>query len=502
MPQTEEMIRAIKASPTHGLQPADYHIEEIDAVIADLRNDLRRKDSVDAEKLASLDLLLTDAFLLYASHMLSGRIDPGKYYVQWVASPRSADLASILQDAIEGSRVEKNLKKLEPDYVGYENLKKALANYRMIAAKGGWGTIHGGKNTALKRGSSNALVPALRTRLMLSGDLSAGRAAEGEIFDDSLHDAVISFQRRHNLKDDGVVRAETIKALNVPVEKRIRQMELNMERWRWLPLDLGKRYILVSVTDFSLKIVRNDKVDMEMKVIVGKRIMNKRTIMHTPIFSAKMTHLEINPYWNVPHSIASKELLPLIKKDPSYLSRKNMMMFSGRGKVDPTTVDWTTMHEKNFRYQIRQNPGAFNALSHIKFLFPNRFDVYLHDTPTRNLFNRMPRDFSHGCMRIEKPIDMAVYLLNDPNTWSREKILAVIKKGRNHPVYLPEVITVHVQYWTSWVENDGTVNFRDDIYGYDPVLDRALTSKLPVPVFPAEAPKQLVNGSRGATAKN
>jgi L,D-transpeptidase YcbB len=377
-----------------------------------------------------------------------------------------------------------------------------LTNYRAIAAKGGWGTIPGGKSATLKRGSRNKLVPVLKTRLMLSGDLDATRSSDDEVFDDALQHAVISFQRRHNLKDDGVVRAETIKALNVPVEKRIRQIELNLERWRWLPHDLGKRYILVNITDFSMKIIRNDKVDMEMKVIVGKRIMNKRTIMHTPIFSAKMTHLEINPYWNVPHSIASKELLPEIKKDPTYLSRKNMQMFSGKGVVDPKTVDWTTMHEKNFRYQIRQNPGAFNALSHIKFLFPNRFDVYLHDTPTRNLFKRMPRDFSHGCMRVEKPIDMAIYLLNDPQAWSREKIMASIKRGKNHPVYLPESITVHVQYWTSWVENDGAVNFRDDIYGYDPVLERALAIRLPVPVFPAEASKQLVKEIRGATAKN
>jgi murein L,D-transpeptidase YcbB/YkuD len=213
-----------------------------------------------------------------------------------------------------------------------------------------------------------------------------------------------------------------------------------------------------------------------------------------------MTHLEINPYWNVPYSIATKEILPEIKKDPLYLTKKNMLLFSGKGKVDPVTVDWTKIHEKNFKYQIRQDPGAFNALSRIKFLFPNRFDVYLHDTPTRNLFKRSERDFSHGCMRIEKPIDLAVHLLNDPAEWSQEKVMAAIRKGKNRPVYLPEPIDVHVQYWTAWVDSEGNAHFRDDVYGYDPMLELALKEKLYRTIPSDKAPKPVMTTIPSLTA--
>ena len=483
LPHVESMITVIRNAKSHGLQPEDYHLEEIEAAIAELRQDMKRSEMVDADKIVNIEFLLSDAFLLYGSHMLSGRVDPNKIYITWVANQRTADLAEILQDAAASSRIEETLQSLEPQYEGYKKLRQTLVSYRATEAKGGWPTIPGGNKVFLRKGHRSKLVPLLRTRLMMSNDLDITNGDNGNLFDDAIQEAVLNFQRRHGLKEDGVLRQETVKALNVPVAKRIRQIELNLERWRWLRNDLGKRYILVNIPDYSLKIVNEDHVDMDMRIIVGKRVRNKRVDMHTPVFTGRMTHLEINPYWNVPYSIATKEFLPAIKKDPLYLSRKNMLLFSGRGAVDPTTVDWTKIHEKNFRYQIRQNPGAFNALSRIKFLFPNRFDVYLHDTPSRSLFKRTQRAFSHGCMRVEKPIEMAAYLLSDNNGWSREKILAAIRKGKNLPVYLTEPIDVHVQYWTAWVDGEGMVNFRDDIYSYDPILERALAEKFTGPAY-------------------
>ncbi|MEN6321755.1 MAG: L,D-transpeptidase family protein [Syntrophaceae bacterium] len=483
LPNAESMITIIRDAKSHGLQPDDYHLGEIEAAVAELRQDMKRSETADADKIVNIEFLLSDAFLLYGSHILSGRVDPNKIYKTWIANQRNANLADILQDAVASNRIKETLQSLEPQHEGYKILRQTLASYRVTAAKGGWPTIPGGNKVNLRKGQRSKMVPLLWTRLMMSNDLDVTKGDNGDLFDDAMKEAVLNFQRRHGLTADGVVRQETVKALNVPIEKRIRQIELNLERWRWLQNDLGKRYILVNVPDYSLKIVNENHVDMDMRVIVGKRVRNKKVDMHTPIFTGRMTHLEINPYWNVPYSIATKEFLPELKKDPLYLSRKNMQLLAGRGAIDPTTVDWTKIHEKNFRYQIRQNPGAFNALSRIKFLFPNRFDVYLHDTPTRGLFKRTQRAFSHGCMRVEKPIEMATYLLRDNNGWSREKILAAIKRGKNLPVYLTEPIDVHVQYWTAWADGDGTVNFRDDLYSYDPILERALVEKPAVPLY-------------------
>jgi murein L,D-transpeptidase YcbB/YkuD len=497
----EAMLKVIRNAYLQGLQPQDYHLSEIEASLAELRQNTRQNEASFTEKIINLDLLLTDAFLLYGSHMLEGRVDPNRLYpATWVAIQRSADMADALEVALNTHRVDTTLYRFEPQYVGYERLRQALVQYRTIAAKGGWPTIPGGNQIYLKKGSHNRLVALLWLRLMLSGDLDITKSSDGGRFDTTLEEAVITFQKRHGLKADGIVRKETVRALNVPVENRIRQIEMNLERWRWYPQDLGTRYILVNIPDYSLEVVNNNRVAMDMRVIVGRRTIRNKVDPHTPVFSGRMTHLEINPYWNVPYSIATKELLPEIKKDPLYLSKKNMFLFSGKGKVDPATVDWTKIHEKNFKYQIRQDPGAFNALSRIKFLFPNRFDVYLHDTPTRNLFKRTERDFSHGCMRIEKPVDLAVFLLNDPAEWSEDKVKAAIRKGKNLPVYLPEPIDVHVQYWTTWVDSDGIVQFRDDVYGYDPILELALKERLYRIVPGGKIPKPVMTTIPSLTA--
>jgi len=242
---------------------------------------------------------------------------------------------------------------------------------------------------------------------------------------------------------------------------------------------VGNRFLFINIPDFSLTVVENGRVPLSMRVVVGRRFSRDPKIEYrTPAFTGRMTYLEINPYWNVPFNIAVKEYLPKLQKDPLSLQKQGMKLIIGRDTVvDPQTVDWTKVNEKNFKWRIRQEPGAFNALSHIKFMFPNRFDVYLHDTPERRLFGRVTRDFSHGCMRVEKPIDLAVYLLHDEVNWSREKILAAIRKGKNQAVELPAPITVHIAYWTAWVDSDETVQFRDDIYKYDSVLEEALGTK-------------------------
>ena len=245
-----------------------------------------------------------------------------------------------------------------------------------------------------------------------------------------------------------------------------------MERWRWLPPNLGDRYILVNIPSFGLELFDSGKRVMTMKVIVGKPYLS------TPVFNARMTYMVLNPRWLVPRSIAIKEILPALRRDPGYLDRENLRVFEGSGpgrrEVDPETIDWHEVSPRHFPYQFRQDPGPKNPLGRLKFIFPNPFDVYLHDTPSRGLFARAVRGFSHGCIRIEKAIDLADYLLKDNENWNRERLLAATDFSRERTVTLPHPISVEIVYFTAWVDEDGTVNFRDDIYGRDKELAETL----------------------------
>jgi murein L,D-transpeptidase YcbB/YkuD len=264
----------------------------------------------------------------------------------------------------------------------------------------------------------------------------------------------------------------TLAALNVPVEQRIRQIRLNLERWRWLPRDFERRYLLVNIADFELDVIEDGRVRTTMRVIAGT------TARRTPVFTGRMTYMELNPYWHIPPIIAKEDILPRLWKDPRYLVRENIRVFRGWAQeapeVDPESVDWSQVTPEKFPFKLRQEPGPSNALGRIKFMFPNKFDVYLHDTPGRGLFNHNSRSFSSGCIRIEKPIELAEYLLQGQPEWNREKIVAAIHSKKTQIVWIPEPIAVHILYWTAWVDEDGTVHLRDDVYGRDTPLDEAL----------------------------
>ncbi|NPU83262.1 MAG: L,D-transpeptidase family protein [Syntrophaceae bacterium] len=472
-PQADRLLSVLWTAGQYGLSPTDYHYEAIRSLLAAWRISGKWTPGEGAD----FDLLCTDAFMLFGSHLLSGVADPNGLFKMWEARPRFVDWSAYLQDALAAQTVDVHLQVLKPDYPGYDRLVAVAAEYAKIAVAGGWPVLPPGKS--LKKGVSDPRVPILRKRLIAGGDLAPAMASEDPRFDDVLDQAVRKFQRRHGLTEDGAVQKETLKALNVPVERRVVQMLLNLERWRWLPQEVGNRFLFINIPDFSLTAIENGRAPLSMRVVVGMRHSRDPKIEYrTPAFTGRMTYLEINPYWNVPFNIAIKEYLPKLQKDPVSLQKQGMKIILGRDTVvDPKTVDWAKMNEKTFKYRIRQDPGAFNALSHIKFMFPNRFDVYLHDTPQRSLFKRTTRDFSHGCMRVEKPIDLAVYLLQDDVNWSREKILAAIRKGKNQAVDLPAPITVHIAYWTAWVDPDGTVQFRDDIYRYDSVLEAVMGTK-------------------------
>ena len=246
---------------------------------------------------------------------------------------------------------------------------------------------------------------------------------------------------------------------------------------RWINRNLGQRYIRINIADFTLDVVENNKKKLSTKVVVGKQFW------HTPVFSDKMTSIVLNPAWNVPHSIAVEETIPKIKKDPEYLSNQHMKILKGWGEdeeeIDPDSIDWHSLDARDFNYRIRQEPGPLNPLGSIKFVFPNEFGVYLHDTPSKRLFAKSVRSFSHGCIRLEKPLDLAEYLLKGTPDWTREKILAEIKKGKEQIIRLPEPVNIHILYLTAWVDEDGLLNFRDDIYGRDAQLDKSLRENPP-----------------------
>ncbi len=263
----------------------------------------------------------------------------------------------------------------------------------------------------------------------------------------------------------------------MPVEDRIRQLEVNLERWRWLPQDLGRRHILINIANFQLDIIENGETLKSMRVVVGK------SYRRTPVFSHKRTYLVLSPYWHVPHNIAVHDKLPLIQKDSNYLVEQRIRVFDGWGanaqEIDPRTVDWAQVDARTFAFRLRQDPGPWNALGGIKFMFPNRFNVYLHDTPSKELFGKTSRTFSSGCIRVEKPIDFAEYVLQGDSQWTREKIVSAMNTDVEQTIQLPEPITVHVLYWTAWVDENRTIQFRRDIYGRDELLARALRRASP-----------------------
>jgi murein L,D-transpeptidase YcbB/YkuD len=319
-------------------------------------------------------------------------------------------------------------------------------------------------------------VALLRDRLRASSDseevrLAAAALGGSELYDDQLQAAVTRFQERHGLAPDGRVGPKTLEALNVPIEQRIDQMLLSLERRRWMPDDRGQRYVFVNLADFELKVVDEPKTVLDTRVVVGA------PYHRTPVFSAAMTYAEINPYWNVPSSIARNELLPKIKEDPGYLAANNFELLSDWSDsavaIDPASIDWEGVTPDTLTYRIRQRPGAGNALGHIKFMFPNQFNVYLHDTPARSLFDKVERSFSHGCIRVYQPENFGAVVLAQDG-WSLDRIDAAIATGERTIVTLAEPLPVHIAYLTAWVNKDGTVHFRNDVYGRDAILADAL----------------------------
>jgi murein L,D-transpeptidase YcbB/YkuD len=475
LPQAESLITEIEGANNEGLRPDDYHLNNILSLIKKIENQQALDNTVNPELWADLDLLLTDAFMLYASHLFAGRVNPETVHADWTVSIPTADLANILQSALNMNQIKKALIDFRPNHPGYSGLKTYLAHYRNIAKMFHEVPLLDG--TRLQKGDRGTSVGNLHERLIILGDLYADNNDRVDIFDESTEEAVLRYQKRHGLIQDGVVGPRTLEMLNTSLQKRIRQIELNMERWRWVPRNIGNRYLIVNIADFKLWVTENHRRVLDMRVVVG------RPYRRTPVFSAKMTFMVINPYWNIPQRLAIRDVLPKIQKNIHYIEQQNIKVFKdwreNSAEIDPETIAWNKIEPRNFTYKLRQEPGPKNVLGRMKFIFPNKFAVYLHDTPKRSLFNKNNRDFSSGCIRVEEPIILAVYLLQDDPSWTRERLMQAIENKTPQIVGLKRPITVHLQYWTAWVDDTGKLNFRHDIYDRDRPLDRALKEQRP-----------------------
>jgi murein L,D-transpeptidase YcbB/YkuD len=347
-----------------------------------------------------------------------------------------------------------------------------LRDYRALDSGGGWPVVPPGD--VLERGSHDQRVQLLRHRLILSGDLAGHDEGMAFHFDAHVEAAVRKFQARHGLEEDGIVGSKMLAALNVPVSARIQQILVNMERWRWMPDELGDRYLLVNMAGFELRAVEDGEVVMEMRVIIG------RPYRSTPAFVGEMKYLVFNPYWNVPHKLAILDLLPKQQANPDYLTESGFRVYAswekGAEELDPADINWSAFTPANFPYRLRQDPGESNSLGRIKFMMPNPYAVYLHDTPSRHLFRRPVRTFSSGCIRVEEPLLLANFVLGNGENIVMLDVQEEIDSGENHIRSLPRPLPVYMLYLTAWVDDQGKAQFRNDVYGRDVLVQRACAS--------------------------
>ncbi|HEU4901595.1 MAG TPA: L,D-transpeptidase family protein, partial [Flavisolibacter sp.] len=388
-----------------------------------------------------LELELTDHFFDYAQYAYAGRVDPEK--LQWYIPRRKINATALLDSLIQ--RNGNKLDEWEPVNEQYRMVRKQLVRLYDIQKKGGWPLIEAGKK-ALWQGDSSLVIGPLKERLFLAGDFHSDDRSN--VFTPELETAVQQAQHRFGLTPDGVVGPRTLNELNKPVEKRIEQLLVNMERMRWMPAQGKGLRLVVNIPEFRLHVYNGKNEQFQMRIVVG-RAANK-----TVVFSDELKYIVFSPYWNVPASIVRNEILPAMRRNEGYLARHNMEQTGTHGGLPV----------------IRQKPGSNNALGRVKFLFPNSFNIYFHDTPAKLLFKQQQRAFSHGCIRLAEPMNLASFLLKDNRSWTDKRISKAMYAGRETWVTLEKPVPVEITYFTAWIDRDGLLNFREDIYGHDEEL--------------------------------
>lgn len=460
----EALLAALREAPSHAMPAARYDAEGLAARVAAAR--------ADATRLQAADRALSEAFVAWARDMAGGVLDarrmPG-VELEVVRPARSLLLAAAAR-AAGGGDIAAHLASLTPQHPDYARLRAYYAEQAALARiEAAAPRIPDGPT--LRVGERGPRVSALRARLAASGDLTGPAAADPQRFDDALLAAVKRFQARKGLGADGAVGRMTLAALNASAADRAATAAVNLERMRWMNRPLGTRHVMVNIPDFTVTLVDGDAVLFRERVVVGK------LATQTPEFSDEMSHIVLNPTWFVPRSIATEDILPKLQADPTYLNQRNMRLVRGDGgeiPADPSLHDWNAYSRSNFPYAIRQRPDEGNALGRVKFIFPNNHAIYLHDTPQKNLFDRVSRAYSWGCVRVRDPLRLAEVLLAPQEAEPRAFIDRVLATGRERYVHLDVGVPVHLVYRTLWVDADGVIHTRPDIYGRDEAVLRAL----------------------------
>jgi L,D-transpeptidase YcbB len=450
--RTKALTDAILAANTDGMRMDDYPIGALASAIGALK----QTRTPTAEQLATADLLLTASYTSLGQDLLTGQVDPRTVAQAWHVNPQEENIDSALVRNLRYEQLDKALATMRPTDEDYAQLAKALQNYRVLAAKGGWQPVPVTENVKPGASANPAVLAAVRNRLAAEGIVPAAgpgtasmtgsspqmKEPSGSVYDHELAAAVALFQARHSINVDSALGKETVDAMNIPARYRLGEIAANMERYRWLPRKFGSRYIFVNVSAFRLQAFDSGQKTLEMKVIVGQEYEDKAT----PVFADSMETVVFRPYWDVPPSIAAKEIFP---KGPGYLASQNMETYQQGGQT-----------------HVRQRPGPKNALGYVKFLFPNDFNIYLHDTPNHDLFNKDVRAFSHGCIRVEKPEELAEWVLG----WPADKVEQEMQTPPdNKSVKVPQKIPVYITYFTAYTK-DGQLYFGNDLYNRDDKL--------------------------------
>jgi len=494
--QAQQVISILLKAEQKGLAAEDYDGSRWNDRLARLNPATAQPSETDVVR---FDAALTVCVMRYVSDLHIGKLNPRHFDFGFDVEAKKYDLPDFLRnDVVDSSDVAGVLARVEPPYPGYQRTIQALQSYSEFAKEYAGNQLPPIQK-AIAPGDSYLGVPQLIKLLRLVGDLPANASvtADGAVYQASLVEAIKSFQRRHGRTPDGRITAQTLSDLNVPLTNRIRQMQLTLERWRWLPVSLHSALIVANIPEFRLRAYdENYKLMLSMNIVVGKAYGHD-----TPVFSDTMQYVVFRPYWNVPYSISKAEFLPHVARDPEYLAKKGFeVVSSGKDVVTSGAVTKDTLAQlQTGKLYIRQMPGPKNSLGLVKFIFPNSSNVYMHDTPAQEFFAKSRRDFSHGCVRLEKPADLAVWVLKGNPGWDSDSVRAAMNGTPNQQVNLTHPIPVLIVYGTVVVTEDGIVHFYDDIYGHDAALEKVLAKGYP---YPGQSPTKNVRGKSKNTLSN
>lgn len=473
----EELLRLLGTAEEHGLVPTDYNVTELQVLLTRWLQD--RSDAARARA----EILLTESLLRYGYHRRLGKVsastlDPDINFRREAFNGQSA--SETVMQALAAPTLDGFIERIAPSGPYYPQLQDWLSNHISIQDSGGWPLVPDGPT--LRAGDRDPRVSTLRQRLRKSGDLQAGGVPSSNRFDTELEQAVVRFQRRHALDADGIVGRQTIATLNVPLEQRIDQIRASLERLRWVRQEDADALVLVNIAGFRAAYMEQGEMVWTTRAMVGKHYRQ------TPVFRGDIAYMEFNPTWTIPPGILRNDTLPAIKKDPGYLASKNIRVIDRDGKtVDPASVDWNR-YTRSVPYTLRQDPGPNNALGTVKFIFPNKHFVFLHDTPSRDLFDRPERAFSSGCIRIEDPLRLAELLLGDPARYNRSALQAIVDGRDTQRISLAPKVPVVIVYLTAGLTLDGQVTFYRDIYNRDSRVIDALNGPVVIDAPAVNAP--------------